>query len=103
MNWNDLWIVAVTLMGVGVIGLLLFDGRRDRAYGIHTASFVVLVLGAWTLFAWGAFIHHPYVPPTPNEVCAERGGVRQVAPSTGWGGGPYVVCMDGYSTEDVLA
>ena len=103
MSWNDLWIVAASLMAVGLIGLLLFDGRRDKADGVHAALFGLLCLGMLTLFAWGAFIHHPYVPPAPNEVCAERGGVRQVAPSTGWGGGPYVVCMNGYSTEDVLA
>ncbi len=102
MNWNDLWIVGLTMIGIGGTWLWARD-QRQADWEIFVSFFGLLCGGMLVLMIWMSFIHHPYVPPTPNEVCAGRGGVRQVAPSTGWGGGPFVVCMNGYSTEDVLA
>ena len=102
IDWNDLWIVGLVMVGLG--GVWLWARDQKQADWEVVFSFFGLVCGGMAVFmVWMFFVYHPYVPPTPNEVCAERGGVRQVAPSTGWGGGPYVVCMDGYSTEDVMA
>ena len=63
----------------------------------------VVGFGAFVALVWpGPQILPDYnQPPTPNEVCLDHRGVRQVTTPNGWGGGPYVVCRDGYATEKV--
>lgn len=62
-------------------------------------ALTVIVMG-FAMSACGSTNSTPISTKTPMTVCAERGGIRQVAVGTTRNN--YVVCEDGYGTSDVV-
>ena len=63
----------------------------------------VLVVVAASVGIHLLFVDDPPPPPHLDEVCSERGGVRNAVDGNGWSSdvSSVVVCMDGYATTNV--